>query len=86
MPDEQQITHPLSPIEQAVFGSDARRHPVTRMILEGGSGSLNALDQALRIHLPEIERTRGKDVADAMRIWLAISQRHLAIDNKEPTP
>ena len=76
----------LSIMEQKVFGADARRHPVTRMILESGSGSLSDLDQALRIHLPEIERTRGKDVADAMRIRLAISQRHLAIDNKEPSP
>jgi hypothetical protein len=69
--------------EQQVFGAHARRHPITDMPLEMGSGALLPDEQALRVHLPEIERTRGKEVADAMRIRLAISQRHRAIDEKE---
>ena len=85
---EHQVFYPppdkseMSRHEQQIFGIHAKRHPITDMPLEMGSGALSPDEQALRVHLPEIERTRGKDVASAMRIRLAISQRHRAIENE----
>lgn len=72
------MTHPLHPNEQAVFG-DAKRHPITDMILEQGSGALSPYDQAVRVHLPQIAATQGIEVAAAMRIKLDAAERKLAI-------
>jgi hypothetical protein len=65
--------------DQMVYGADAKLHPVTLMPLEQGSGAHAPDDQALLVHLPEIERTQGKAAADAMRIKLSGSARRLAI-------
>lgn len=62
--------HPLHPNEKLVFGSDAKRHEITGMILESGSGALSPDDQARRVHLPLIALTQGQAAADAMRIKL----------------
>lgn len=58
-----------------VFGCDARIHPVTQMVLEQGSGSLPDDQQVLYVHLPHIEQTQGKAVADGMRKKLGILTR-----------
>ena len=57
------MSHELHPIEKAVFGSDAKRHEITGMILEQGSGALPADEQARRVHLPYIASTQGAAVA-----------------------
>jgi hypothetical protein len=75
------MTHPLHPTEQAVFGADAKRHEITGMILEQGSGALPPDEQARRVHLPYIARTQGVAVAEAMLIKLDSELRHLAIVN-----
>jgi len=51
--------------EQQIFGVDTRRHPVTGMVLEQGSGCLSPDEQALRVHLPEILRTQGRAAWEA---------------------
>lgn len=60
------MTEPLNPTERAIYGVDAKRHPLTNMILEQGSGAWPADEQARRIHLPEIARTQGPAAAQAM--------------------
>jgi hypothetical protein len=50
----------------AVFGEDAKIHPVTKRHIENGSGALPESIQ-VRNHLAEIEREQGKGVADRMR-------------------
>ena len=60
------MTHELHPNEKLVFGSDAKRHEITGMILEQGSGALSPDEQAWRVHLPEIARTQGQAAAQAM--------------------
>jgi hypothetical protein len=62
------MTDELHPNEKLVFGSDAKRHEITGMILEQGSGALSPDDQARRVHLPYIASTQGAAVADAMLI------------------
>jgi hypothetical protein len=39
--------------------------------VQARSGALPPDEQALRVHLPEIERIRGKEAAAAIRIKLA---------------
>jgi hypothetical protein len=80
------MDHPLHPIEQAVFGSDASRHPITLMPLEQGIGALPLDEQARRIHLPYIARTQGLAVAEAMLIKLNAEARRLEIMKGSPTP
>ena len=57
---------PLNEIEKAIYGADAKRHPLTNLVLEQGSGAWPADEQARRIHLPEIARTQGDAAAQAM--------------------
>ena len=57
---------PLNEIEKAICGADAKRHPITGMVLEQGSGALSPDEQARRVHLPEIARTQGQAAAQAM--------------------
>jgi hypothetical protein len=78
MPDEDQITHPLSQAEKAVFGEDARRHPITGYPLERGSGCLSDDAQA-RGHLAQIAATQGKAAAEAMLIRLEAEKRRIEI-------
>lgn len=73
------MTHPLSPSERAVFGEAARRHEITGMVLENGSGCLSDDQQARLIHLPEVARTQGRDVAEAMLIKLDAAARRAEI-------
>ena len=47
-----------------------RIHPITGLPLEDGSGALSDDQQALLIHIPYIEQTQGKAIADAMRAKL----------------
>ena len=56
--------------EARTYGIHAKRHPVTGLPLEMGSGALSPDEQARRIHLPEIARTQGQAAADAMLIKL----------------
>jgi hypothetical protein len=60
-------THDLHPNEKLVFGHDAKRHPITGLVLEQGSGALSPDLQARRVHLPEIARTQGPDAAAEVR-------------------
>ena len=55
----------LTPGQKAVFGADAKLHPVTGMPLETGRGALSDKQQAL-IHLGHIEREQGQEVALVM--------------------
>jgi hypothetical protein len=64
-------TLPLTDIEKAVYGADARRHPLTGLPLESGIGCAPADVQALG-HLTVIEETEGKAAADAMRKKLGV--------------
>jgi hypothetical protein len=49
-----------------VHGIDARRHEITSMFLEDGSGALLPDEQARRIHVPYIRQTQGDAAAQAM--------------------
>jgi hypothetical protein len=60
-PDE-----PLSVLEKHTFGADAKRNPVTGMVLEQGVGAWPADQQAL-LHCQIIEERDGNAAADAMR-------------------
>jgi hypothetical protein len=80
------MTHSLSPTEQAVFGADAVRHPLTDLVIEQGSGALPPDEQARRIHLPYIARTRGAAVAEALLIKLDAAARRLEIEKGQLTP
>lgn len=73
------MTHPLSPTEQAVYGADAVRHPLTGYILEKGHGALSPYEQAVKIHLPQIAATQGIQVANDLKIKLDAAERKLAI-------
>jgi hypothetical protein len=53
---------PLSVLEQATFGVDALRHPITGVPLERGSGALPVKQQA-RNHLAVIAQQESKAVA-----------------------
>jgi hypothetical protein len=64
------MIHELHPNEKLVFGSDAKRHEITGMVLEQGSGALPPDDQARRVHLPIVALTQGQAAADAMLIKL----------------
>jgi hypothetical protein len=50
----------------AIFGEQAKIHPVTKRHIENGSGALPEHVQ-VRNHLVEIEREQGKAIADRMR-------------------
>ena len=80
------MTHSLSPTEQAVFGSDAVRHPVTGLPLEQGSGALGPDEQARRVHLPYILRTQGPAAAQAVALKLDAEARRLEIMKGDVTP
>jgi hypothetical protein len=60
------MTVSLSPMEALVFGQNAKRHPITDMILEQGNGALPPDEQARIIHLPRIAATQGPAIAAAM--------------------
>jgi|SRR5580704_1215241 dihydropteroate synthase len=64
------MTHDLHPNEKLVFGSGAKRHEITGMILEQGSGALSPDEQARIVHLPHIALTEGIDAARAMLVRL----------------
>jgi hypothetical protein len=70
--------HPLNEMEKKVFGANARRHPITGMVLECGSGALPDEVQAAVVHVAEIERQFGKEAADAVRAKLHMASRPLA--------
>jgi hypothetical protein len=70
------MTHSLSPSEKAVFGADARRHEITGLVLEQGSGCLPDDIQARVLHIPLVAATQGKDVAAAMLIRLDAASRN----------
>jgi hypothetical protein len=55
------MNYPLHPTEQAVFGVDAKRHEITGMVLEQGSGALPPDEQARLVHLPQIAATQGRN-------------------------
>ena len=73
------MTHELHPNEKLVFGHDAKRHEITGMILEQGSGALSPDEQAKRLHLPYIASTQGAAVAEAMLIKLTAESRQREI-------
>ena len=50
----------------AIFGDQAKVHPVTKRHIENGSGALPERIQVLH-HLADIEREQGKVIADRMR-------------------
>jgi hypothetical protein len=50
----------------APMPSSRRRHEITDMILEDGSGAWSDDDQAYRIHVPYIRQTQGDAAANAM--------------------
>jgi len=52
---------PVAPMPPA-----RRRHEITGMVLEDGSGAWSDDDQAYRIHVPYIRQTQGDAAADAM--------------------
>jgi hypothetical protein len=56
---------PLKPEEVHIYGANARRHPITGMCLEQGSGCLPDDIQAALVHIPEIRRQHGEKVAEA---------------------
>jgi hypothetical protein len=58
--------HPLTIPEKITFGHDAKRHPITGLVLEQGSGCLSPDDQARIVHLPYIAETEGVEAAQAM--------------------
>ena len=60
----------LNEIEKAIYGVDAKRHQITGMVLEQGSGAWPPDMQARHIHLPEIARTQGTAAAKAMLVEL----------------
>jgi hypothetical protein len=60
------MTRKLSEMEKAVFGADAKLHPVTDRVIEQGSGALPEKVQVQQ-QLAAIEKEHGKDVADQMR-------------------
>jgi hypothetical protein len=64
--------HPLTYAEKLIFGFDGQRHPVTGMCLMRGSGAGTPDEQAIRIHLPEIEKAEGKEVANEIRRKLGV--------------
>ena len=49
-----------------------RTHPITEMSLEDGHGALSDHEQATNVHLPYIEKTRGKEAADEIRRKLGV--------------
>jgi hypothetical protein len=71
----------LHPNGKLVFGSNAKRHEITGLPLEQGSGALPPDDQARRVHLPYIARTQGPAAAEAVLIRLNAAERKLAIAN-----
>jgi hypothetical protein len=60
---------PLNELEKAVFGSEARRHPVTGFPIETGIGAASD-DQQVLNHLRVIYETEGRDAARAMELKL----------------
>jgi hypothetical protein len=58
--------HPLTIPEKITFGHNAKRHPITGLVLEQGSGCLSPDDQARIVHLPYIAQTEGVEAARAM--------------------
>jgi hypothetical protein len=56
------LSEPLSVMEQAVFGVDAVRHPITGIPIERGSGALPVKLQA-RNHLAVIAQQEGRAIA-----------------------
>jgi hypothetical protein len=70
--------HPLNRDEARIYGANARRHPVTGMPLEQGSGCLPDDHQAVLVHLPEIARHFGPEVAAEVRRKLELASRPLA--------
>lgn len=60
-----------------------RIHPITGMPLEDGIGALSDDEQALVLHLPIIEQTQGKAVADAMRAKIHASEALEAAEEAE---
>ena len=75
------MTHDLHPNEKLVFGSNAKRHEITGLPIELGSGALPPDEQARRVHLPYIARTQGISVAEAMLVELdAAAENRMPID------
>ncbi len=72
----------LSPTDRLIFGSDAKRHPITGFVLEQGIGALPPEQQA-RNHLANVERFEGKAAADALRGRLESYERGSATPGAE---
>jgi hypothetical protein len=66
----------------AVFGEQAKMHPVTKRYIETGSGALPERAQVAR-QLVEIEQEQGKAVADRMRREIAFLEE--PTDQQEPS-
>jgi hypothetical protein len=60
------LARPLSGPEADALGLGAKYHPITRMVLEQGSGALDPDAQARVLHVPIIARTEGEAAAAAM--------------------
>ena len=56
--------------DELVFGTHAKRHHITGLPLEMGSGALPPDEQARRIQFPQIAATQGQAAADAMLVKL----------------
>ena len=66
----QDIKHKSQSEEERVFGSDAKRHPVTKMLLQQGSGRMPDSWQARNLHIPYIRDTQGDKQAELMLLAL----------------
>jgi hypothetical protein len=70
--------HPLNPMEILVFGADSYRHEITGEPVEIGEHALPPDQQAVLVHVLEIERREGKAAADEVRRRLHMASRPLA--------
>jgi hypothetical protein len=59
----------MTPTDVAVFGTEARRHPITDMVIEVGHGAKGVHAQALD-HLQVIAREQGIEAARAVKARL----------------
>lgn len=72
-----------SQAEKNVFGEDCTLHPITKRPLERGRGALPDDVQAA-MHIMDIEREGGKELADAMRAKLFGTPVHAAAPMSDP--
>jgi hypothetical protein len=70
--------HKLTPEEIKTFRADSYRHPISGEPVEMGSGALPPDVQAAVVHVAEIERREGPEVANEVRRKLHMAMRPLA--------